>query len=282
MKGKKLNGGTTTILGRKISFNDYKASQGVVKVLYENNHSKFTLLDDNRDIRPRHVESLMASIRKFGQLMPIVVNEKLEVIEGQHRLRACSDLKIPVAYIISLKASGKDVAVMNDSQEGWKNRDFLKHFSHPNHYNYSEYKKVQKFFDTYSLPFHTGLMILSGIEFKNRSNDRGPMPSFREGTFKVSDLETANTIGGQLMKFKSFVPRLVRVNKFCLAFVRVSKLENFSLQLAYSQIEKNFKKFERCGNQEEWDEAMVKAYNHQLKAKGKKKQKRISIRKEGF
>ena len=125
-------------------------------------------------------------------------------------------------------------------------------------------------------------MILSGIEFKNRSNDRGPMPSFREGTFKVSDLETANTIGAQLMKFKSFVPRLVRVNKFCLAFVRVSKLENFSLQLAYSQIEKNFKKFERCGNQEEWDEAMVKAYNHQLKAKGKKKQKRISIRKEGF
>jgi len=284
MKGKKLNGGTTTILGRKISFNDYKASQGVVKVLYENNHSKFTLLDDNRDIRPRHVESLMASIRKFGQLMPIVVNEKLEVIEGQHRLRACSDLKIPVAYIISLKASGKDVAVMNNSQEGWKNRDFLKHFSHSNHYNSSEYKKVQKFFEDHSLPFHTGLLILSGVEFKNRGNDRGPMPAFRDGIFKVKNLETANTIGGQLMKLKSFVPRLVRVNKFCLAFIRVSKLENFSLQLAYSQIEKNFKKFERCGNQEEWDEAMVKAYNHQLKAKGKKnqKQKRISIRKEGF
>lgn len=282
MKANKTNSGTTTILGRKIDFKDYKSSQSIVKVQYENNHSKFTLLDDNRDIRVRHVESLMTSIRKFGQLMPIVVNEKMEVIEGQHRLRACSELKVPVAYIISLKASGKDVAVMNNSQEGWKNRDYLKHFSHTNHYNSSEYKKVQKFFDTYSLPFHTGLMILSGIEFKNRSNDRGPMPSFREGTFKVSDLETANTIGAQLMKFKSFVPRLVRVNKFCLAFVRVSKLENFSLQLAYSQIEKNFKKFERCGNQEEWDEAMVKAYNHQLKAKGKKKQKRISIRKEGF
>ena len=282
MKANKTNSGTTTILGRKIDFKDYKSSQSIVKVQYENNHSKFTLLDDNRDIRVRHVESLMTSIRKFGQLMPIVVNEKMEVIEGQHRLRACSELKVPVAYVISLKASGKDVAVMNNSQEGWRNRDYLKHFSHSNHYNSSEYKKVQKFFDTYSLPFHTGLMILSGIEFKNRSNDRGPMPSFREGTFKVSDLETANTIGAQLMKFKSFVPRLVRVNKFCLAFVRVSKLENFSLQLAYSQIEKNFKKFERCGNQEEWDEAMVKAYNHQLKAKGKKKQKRISIRKEGF
>jgi|TARA_Y100000296_G_C5109336_1_gene224288 hypothetical protein len=282
MRPKKPNGGMSTILGKKIDFKDYKASQGVVKVLCEKNHSKFTLLDDNRDIQVRHVEALMASIRKFGQLMPIVVNEKMEVIEGQHRLRACSELNIAVAYIVSTKASGKDIAVMNNSQKGWKNRDYLKHFSHYNHYNSSEYKKVQKFFDDYSLPFHTGLMILSGVKYKNRGNDRGPMPSFRAGTFKVNNLEVADTLGGQLMKLKSFVPRLVRVNKFCLAFIRVSKLENFSLQLAYSQIEKNFKKFERCGNQEEWDEAMVKAYNHQLQAKGKKKQKRISIRKEGF
>ena len=115
----------STILGRKLDFNALKAS-GVVKVLYEKNHTKFTLLDNNRDIDIRHVAALMASMKKHGQLMPIIVNENLEVIEGQHRLKACTELDIPVAYITSIKARGRDVAVLNNSQKGWKNRDYLK------------------------------------------------------------------------------------------------------------------------------------------------------------
>ena len=100
---KKNNGALSTILGRKLDFNALKAS-GVVKVLYEKNHTKFTLLDNNRDIDIRHVAALMASMKKHGQLMPIIVNENLEVIEGQHRLKACTELDIPVAYITSIKA----------------------------------------------------------------------------------------------------------------------------------------------------------------------------------
>ena len=273
---KKNNGALNTILGRTVDFDALKAS-GVVKVLYEKNHTKFTLLDNNRDIDVRHVAALMASMKKHGQLMPIIVNEKLEVIEGQHRLRACTELGIPVAYIISIKSSGKDIAVLNNSQKGWKNRDYLKHYNHSSYSNHREYQKVADFFEKYSLPFHTGLMLLSGIEFKNRGNDRGPMPSFREGSFKVKNLDRAYTVGAQLEKFKSFVPRLVRVNKFCLAFTRISTIENFSVKTCYEQIEKYYKKFDGCGNQQSWDEAFESAYNYKLS-----KKKKISLRKEGF
>ena len=48
------------------------------------------------------------------------------------------------------------------------------------------------------------------------------------------------------------------------------------------QLEKNSNKFDRCLNQEDWNEAMVRAYNFSLVTKGKKASKRISIRKEGF
>ena len=272
----KTNGALNTILGRKLDFNALKAS-GVVKVLYEKNHTKFTLLDNNRDIDIKHVATLMSSMKKHGQLMPIIVNEDLEVIEGQHRLKACTELDIPVAYIISIKASGRDIAVLNNSQKGWKNRDYLKHYNHKSYSNHKEYMKVSNFFDTYSLPFHTGLMLLSGITFKNRGNDRGPMPSFRDGTFKVKNLEKANIIAGQLEKFKAFVPRLVRVNKFCLAFTKISTLDNFSIKICYEQIEKNHKKFDGCGNQQSWDEGFESAYNYKLS-----KKKKISLRKEGF
>ena len=193
---KKLNGNLTSVLGRKTSYADYKA----VKVLLEKNLTKFTLLDDNRDIDKKHVAMLAISIRRYGQLMPIVVNENLQVIEGQHRLKACMELGIPVAYIISQKTSSKDVAIMNNSQKGWKNKDYLKHFSHYNHSNNSTYKRVANFFKSYPLPFSIGILLLSGdIERSlETGNTRGPMPKFRDGSFKIIDMENAELKAGQL------------------------------------------------------------------------------------
>jgi len=269
----KSNGNLTTLLGRRTSYANYKE----IKVLLEKNLTKFSLLDDNRDIDKKHVAMLVISIKRFGQLMPIVVNEDLEVIEGQHRLKACEELGIPILYVISLKASSKDVAVMNNSQKGWKNKDFLKHFSHKKHSNCAEYKKIVKFFHTYSLPFSMGIILLSGWGSLESGKDRGPMPAFRDGSFKIKDLEEANQKAGQLIKFKTTVPRLVKINKFCIAFLRVSQLDNFSIKTAYERISKNSKKFDHCLNQDDWVEAMVKAYNYNLKTKGKFASKKISL-----
>ena len=63
-----------------------------------------------------------------------------------------------------------------------------------------------------------------------------------------------------------------------MAFVKIQKLDGFSLSFAYEQIEKNLRKFDRCQNQEDWDEAMVKAYNYNLRGN----KKRITIKKDGF
>ncbi len=52
---KKRNGAMTSILGIKVKYGDFKSSRGITKVLYEKNYTKFTLLDDNRDINDVHV-----------------------------------------------------------------------------------------------------------------------------------------------------------------------------------------------------------------------------------
>ena len=111
------------------------------KVFYEKNLTKFSLLDNNRNINKNHVNMLVVSIRKKGQLMPIVVNEEKEVIEGQHRLKACEELGIPVAYIIMAQTTSKDISMINNSQKSWSTNDYLKHFSHSSHNNNAPYKK---------------------------------------------------------------------------------------------------------------------------------------------
>ena len=279
----KTNGAMHTILGKKIDFKNFAASKQITQVKYEKNYTKFTLFDNNRDINETHVEELIASMRKSGQLMPVVVTPDKEVIDGQHRLKACEKLGIPVSYVVNVGGNSKQIAVMNNTQKGWKNRDFLKHFSHNSHSNSSEYKKIEKFFEEYKLPFTVGIALLSDYSVGfNAASDRGPMPSFRDGSFKINDLDKAKLIASRLIKLKSFVPNLVKIVKFSVAFVKISQLENFDLKTCYAQIEKNSNKFDKCLNQEDWNEAMVAAYNYKLVTKGKKASKRISIRKEGF
>ena len=279
----KANGAMHTILGKKIDYKNFAASKQITRVLYEKNYTKFTLFDNNRDINETHVEELIASMRKSGQLMPVVVTPDKEVIDGQHRLKACEKLGIPVSYVINSTGNSKQIAVMNNTQNGWKNKDFLKHFSHSGHSNSSEYKKIEKFFEEYKLPFRVGIALLSNYTVNmDGGNNRGPMPSFRDGSFKIQDLDKAKETASRLIKLKSFVPNLVRIVKFSVAFIKISKLENFNLKTCYTQIEKNSNKFDKCLNQEDWNEAMVRAYNYNLVTKGKKASKRISIRKEGF
>jgi len=279
----RANGAMHTVLGKKIDYKSFNASRQITKVMYEKNYSKFTLFDNNRDINETHVENLIVSMRKSGQLMPVVVSPSKEVIDGQHRLKACEKLGIPVSYVVNSSGSSKQIAVMNNTQKGWKNKDFLKHFSHNSHSNSSEYKKIEKFFEEYKLPFTVGISLLSGYSVGfNAAADRGPMPSFRDGTFKINNLDKAKLIASRLLKLKSFVPNLVKIVKFSVAFIKISQLENFDLKTCYAQIEKNSNKFDKCLNQEDWNEAMVSAYNYKLVTKGKKASKRISIRKEGF
>ena len=272
-----------TVLGKRIDYKSFNASRQITKVMYEKNYSKFTLFDNNRDINEPHVEELIASMRKSGQLMPVVVTPDKEVIDGQHRLKACEKLGIPVSYVVNSSGNSKQIAVMNNTQKGWKSRDYLKHFCHKSHHNSAEYNKIAKFFDDYSLPFTVGISLLSDQYIANGiAKDRGPMPAFRDGTFKISNLEKARETAERLIKLKSFVPNLVKIVKFSIAFIKISKLDNFNLKTCYAQIEKNSNQFDKCVNQEDWNEAMVRAYNYKLVTKGKKASKRISIRKEGF
>ena len=77
-----------TILGKKIDYKNFAASKQITKVMYEKNYTKFTLFDNNRDVNETHVEELISSMRKSGQLMPVVVTPDKEVIDGQHQIES--------------------------------------------------------------------------------------------------------------------------------------------------------------------------------------------------
>ena len=197
-------------LGKDVEFGTFRDKQNVAQAKLTKEWSSMTFLEDNRDIDDGDVKRLAESIKKEGQLQPIVLNEEWEIIEGQHRVHACMLLDIPVLYIESEGATIQQTIIMNNNQKSWRNKDYLKCFSHKNHYNSAEYKKISTFFNTYGLNFSVSINLLAGNHKKSSTYSGGGTvrKAFRKGTFKIKSLQTAEKYAVQLKKLKSKVPNL--------------------------------------------------------------------------
>ena len=100
-------------------------------------YSKFKRLIGNRDIPEHRISKIIDSIQKIGWVHnPIVVNEKMEVVDGQGRLTALQRLKMPVEYIIAPGASTKECVYMNMNMVNWKLPDFIKSYAEQGDENY--------------------------------------------------------------------------------------------------------------------------------------------------
>ena len=71
------------------------------EILTTTDYSIFKTLEGNRAVKDHRVDKIVKSICNIGYVTsPILVNEKMEVIDGQGRLQALERLGMPVEYII--------------------------------------------------------------------------------------------------------------------------------------------------------------------------------------
>lgn len=73
------------------------------KILVTTNYDIFKSLNFNRDKSKEHINNIVKMLKKENllHLHPIIVNEQMELIDGQHRLEAAKELNLPVYYIKS-------------------------------------------------------------------------------------------------------------------------------------------------------------------------------------
>lgn len=107
------------------------------KVYMTKDYSIFRRLIGNRDIPESRISKIVGSIQEIGWIRnPIVVNEKMEVIDGQGRLTALQRLGLPVEYIIAEGAGSKECIHMNMNMVNWKLPDFIKSYAERGNANY--------------------------------------------------------------------------------------------------------------------------------------------------
>ena len=107
------------------------------KAYVTKDYSIFKRLVGNRDIPETRISKIVESIQTIGWVRnPIIVNENMEVIDGQGRLTALQRLKMPVEYIIAEGAGNKECIYMNMNMVNWKLPDFIKSYAEQGNENY--------------------------------------------------------------------------------------------------------------------------------------------------
>lgn len=114
-----------------------KIAETAYNVYVTKDYSIFKRLVGNRDIPESRISKIVESIQTIGWVHnPIIVNEKMEVIDGQGRLTALQRLKMPVEYIIAEGAGNKECIYMNMNMVNWKLPDFIKSYAEQGNENY--------------------------------------------------------------------------------------------------------------------------------------------------
>jgi len=256
------------VLGERMpAAQDKKVEEADTRVLMTTNYDQFTFLKSNRAIDENHVYRLMKLIKAEGhQKEPVIVNEKLEVISGQHRIKACEKLEMRVTYIIVPGLTIKDAREMNNSQKPWSFKDHLRCYGHSTHYNHQAYKQVDSLIEEYpSLSNAVALVLLSPKTYVGAYN------KFKLGTFIVEDYEFARKQASYLAEIRSPHTRKV---KFAVGWLKIIRMPTvgggrFNMITAIKHVRNNIRLVENCGPQNDWTKQLMKAYGKGLSQKNK-------------
>lgn len=130
--------------------NNNKYGNAVDVVYCTNDYSIFKHLQGNRVVASSRVRRIRESIDAVGYVLnPIVVNENMEVIDGQGRLEVLEDMMLPVYYVVAEGAGVDECRRLNIGQSNWKLVDYVRSFADEGNESYvhlnnliNEYREV--------------------------------------------------------------------------------------------------------------------------------------------
>lgn len=174
------------------------------EIQHTSDHQNFQLISCNRDISEKHVSRLSSDpdFAKNIEYHPIIVNEKMQIIDGQHRYLACRKLGIPIPFIIQEGACLKDIMRVNVNQKRWDSHDFLGFYAKQSK---QDYLFIQNVKERYTYPLYLINTICRKFDNANKNEYN---TSFKEGTLKISSKT-------EILEFCDFfIPRMKELKQF--------------------------------------------------------------------
>lgn len=144
------------------------------------NYEMFKKLEGNRATTVARVNKIKKSIMTVGYITsPILVNENMEIIDGQGRFEALKELRLSVEYIVQPGLNVKECIAMNIYQTNWKVVDYIKSYAAKGN---PDYLRLTSLMSEFPLVATTEIMAIALFEI-----GRFDALKVREGNLEITD-----------------------------------------------------------------------------------------------
>ena len=221
-------------------------------VMKTNDYSQFKKIIGNRDVNRLHSKRLKSSIENCDLLFanPILVNDKFEIIDGQHRYEICVELKKPIYYIKCDDLSLKEIQILNANSKNWKSEDYINGYCD---LNMPEYIWLRNFCSRHTLSAEIGAIISLGSS--NNSE------CIKNGNFSAPNKMKAEEMASDLNNYFQYYAGAYR-RRFVEAIVSLDKVKGFSHEKLIAKLKYQSTKLVDCTNSKSYVALLEEIYNY--------------------
>lgn len=223
-------------------------------------YSIFTKMEGNRTLNMLSVNRLKKLFKNGSHCVPIIVNDKKEVIDGQHRLEALKQLNMPVPYIVSEGLNINDVHCINSAGKLWSSADYVNGYADAGNEHYIKLIDMIKKYPDFTVGF-----LASVFCWKQAGVSGYMLRDLREGKFKFNFPENERELIF-ISKIKPFFSGITAAMPSS-AIRKALAHPLFETDVFLKKLSRQSTKLVRCASGAQYLSLIEEIYNHHSKIK---------------
>lgn len=229
------------------------------KIYETTDYKRFKSIFGNRNVNLQHVNRIKTSMEEHYLFTVIIVNEKYEIIDGQHRFDAIVQLNLPLYYIICSGYGLNEVQRLNANSKNWSADDYMEGYCELGYKDYIIYRDFKK---KYKVNHSVCLCLLTGVNSGNSTK----IKPFHNGAFKVKDLRYAELTIEKIFTTSAYYSNY-KNTRYVYALTKLLKNKNFKFEEFLKKLKKHSTMMQDCSNTEQYVALIEEIYNHHRKDK---------------
>lgn len=236
------------------------------RIYFTRDYSAFKNITGNRDLNPAKIKRIIRDIENGLDMLrycPIIVNEQMEIIDGQHRYFVSKKVGSNVYYVISKNELDiTEIAAINSNTERWKYKDFLHCYMTK---KVDDYLTLDYFMKQYSVPIGTAIKLLQygSINADRKNEEQTAKVLFESGKFKAKYLVEASELMELVHRFKAYPKFLQRSFIQAIRDIKLAGKANMDELLEKFHTDRS--PLDRCVTSKDYINALEQIYNYRKK-----------------
>jgi hypothetical protein len=221
------------------------------------NYDMFQFITANRDVYRNHVENIKKGFAQYGNLtevQPILVNERMQIIDGQHRFIASMELGHPIYYTVVEGIGIAEARAMNILHASWTTDDYAASYAAQGSLNYQQYIQLR---EDYGFAHAITMSACTNTQKLN-----GEFGKFRRGEFVIPHIDETKVILSKLREVVDHAP--TKTNRGSeTALMKIMQSDNYDHRRMVNKMETwGANKFKRYVSVEDNLKMLEDLYNY--------------------